>query len=105
MNDNLEPYDEEFEYLLKLNMIYEKSGFQGIIKEVKDNLEYGNVTSKNGLYCITTAGWSEDEFLVGALRHPVSRFRYHYVGYIVGGAFYFVEDKDKVNDCELICNE
>ena len=88
---------DEFNYALELNKIYEKEGFDGIIDEVEDTLKYGNVTKKNGLYCITTGGWSEDEFLVNSLISPLSKFHYHYCGYIVGGAFYFVKDRSNNN--------
>lgn len=93
-------FNEELDYGLALNKIYDEKGFQGIIRFVKDELEYGKVTEKNGLYCITTGGWSEDEFLVHSLISPVSKFHYHYKGYIVGGAFYFSENKNV--DVEMI---
>ena len=86
-------FNDELDYGLELNKIYDEKGFQGIIRFVKDELEYGNVTEKNGLYCITTGGWSEDEFLLHSLISSVSKFHYHYKGYIVGGAFYFSENK------------
>ena len=91
-----------FDYGEYLNKIYDKKGFQGIIELVKGELEYGNVSFRNGLYCITTGGWSDDESLVHALISPVCRFHYHYCGYIVGGAFFFVEDKDCKNDVEML---
>lgn len=94
-------FDEEIEYGLKLNKIYDKEGFQGIINFVQEELKYGKVTIKNGLYCITTGGWSDDEFLIHSLISPVSKFHYHYVGYIIGGAFYFVKDKEH-KDVEIV---
>ena len=90
------------DYGVYLNKIYDKKGFHGIIELVKGELEYGNVSFRNGLYCITTGGWSDDESLVHALISPVCRFHYHYCGYIVGGAFFFVEDKDCKNDVEML---
>lgn len=88
---------DDLDYGAYLNKIYDKKGFHGIIELVKSELEYGNVSFRNGLYCITTGGWSDDEALVHALISPVCRFHYHYCGYIVGGAFFFVEDKDCKN--------
>ena len=93
---------DEINNAIKLNKIYDEKGFQGIINEVKDQLEYGNVTEKNGLYCITTGGWSEDEFLVHSLISPVSKFHYHYCGYLVGGAFFFCEDKEETTNVEMV---
>lgn len=90
------------DYAKYLNKIYDKKGFHSIIELVKSELEYGNVSFRNGLYCITTGGWSDDESLVHALISPVCRFHYHYCGYIVGGAFFFVEDKDCKNDVEML---
>lgn len=76
-----------------INTVYETEGFQGVIEEVEDRLEYGRVKKMNGLYRISTGGWSEDEILLEALTSLLCRFHYHYVGYVVGGAFYFSEDK------------
>ena len=76
-----------------INNIYKKSGFQGVIEYVKDKLEYGTVTEMDNLIRISTGGWSDDEILVDCLISPLSVFHYHYVGYIVGGAFYFDEDR------------
>jgi len=90
--------DEESLYVELINTFYEKYGFKGVLEEISDRLEYGGVTEKEqGLYCITTGGWSDDEFLVHCLLNPVSKFRKHYVGYLIGGAFYFSEDKDDTN--------
>ena len=75
------------------NMIYDKYGFNEVIKEVEDRLEYGNVTKMNGLIRISTGGWSEDEMLVEALIDMLCKFHYHYCGYTCGGAFYFCEEK------------
>ena len=75
------------------NMIYDKYGFYDVIKEVEDRLEYGSVMKINGLYRISTAGYSNDEDICHALTHILCRFSKHYVGYIRGGAFYFCEDK------------
>ena len=85
------------------NFIYNQHGFYGVIDEVKDHLFYGSVTDKhNGLYCITTGGWSDDEHLLHALINPLSNFgRKHYVGYLKGGAFYFSNVKYD-NDVEIV---
>ena len=71
------------------NMIYDKYGFNEVIKEVEDRLEYGNVTKMNGLIRISTGGWSEDEILVEQLIDMLCKFHHHYCGYTRGGAFYF----------------
>lgn len=89
--------DDELLYVELFNIIYKKYGFKGVLEEIDDRLEYGKVSEENGLYCITTGGWSDDEELVDCLIHPHSKFHYHYCGYIVGGAFYFCEDKSEMN--------
>ena len=76
-----------------INTVYETEGFKGVIEEVQSRLVYGTVIKTNGLYCISTGGWSDDEALLDALISPMTRFHYHYVGYLVGGHFYFSEDK------------
>ena len=76
-----------------INTVYETEGFCGVISEVYNRLQYGNVVRMNGLYRITTGGYSEDEWLVHALFHPLSKFKAHYCGYITGGAFYFSEER------------
>ena len=75
------------------NMIYTKYGFDEVIKEVEDRLEYGTVKKMNGLIRISTGGWSEDEMLVEALIDMLCKFHHHYCGYTRGGAFYFCEEK------------
>lgn len=75
------------------NLIYDDEGFLGVVDEVEDRLKYGTVKKINGLYCISTGGWSEDEMLIQVLRYPTCKFHRHYCGYIVGGAFYFSEEK------------
>lgn len=93
---------EEEDFLVdKFNWIYNKYGFGGILDEVSDMLEYGGIKEiESDLYRITTGGWSDDETLIHALIAPHSLFHYHYVGYIVGGAFYF--HKDKEAQCKLM---
>lgn len=86
--------DEEFILVDIINTIYTKYGFQAVLNEVESRLTYGKIRKQDdGLYEITTGGWSEDEHLVDALINPASRFHYHYIGYLIGGAFYFDEDK------------
>ena len=89
--------DEEFILVDIINTIYTKYGFQAVLNEVESRLTYGKIRKQDdGLYEITTGGWSEDEHLVHALINPASRSHYHYIGYLTGGAFYF--DKDKSID-------
>ena len=58
-----------------LNKLYKKEGFQGVITDISDRLEYGNVTvHDDGLYCVTTGGWSDDEHLLHCLTHILSQF-------------------------------
>ena len=75
----------------KFNDIYDKSGFDGVIEYLEDNLQYGHVERKtDDLIIITTGGWSDDEDLIHSLIHITCRFGHkHYVGYIRGGAYYF----------------
>ena len=87
---------------LELNMTnyfnkkYKEIGFYKMLDEIEAKLEYGHVTKKDdGLYCITTGGWSEDEQLIDDLIHFSSVFGYnHYVGYLRGGAYYFAFRND-----------
>lgn len=86
--------DEESIQVDIINMIYTKYGFHAVLNEVESRLTYGKLRKHDdGLYEITTGGWSEDEQLVHALINPASKFHYHYIGYLMGGAFYFDEDK------------
>lgn len=83
------------ELVKRYNAIYGELGFDGIISEMKDSLEYGNVAElPDGMYRISTAGWSEDEEKLGALISFASMFGYrHYVGVLRGGHFYFSRHK------------
>ena len=85
--------------LTVLNNLYEKYGFEAVLTEVRDRLTYGEVTLKDdGLYCITTHGFSDDEELVHTLTNILCRFGYfHYVGYLRGGAYYFTKNKHEMN--------
>ena len=77
----------------KINAIYDDIGFKGVIGFLENHLEYGGVEMKEkGLYMIYTSGWSEDELLIEECIRYRSFVRKHYVGHLVGGAYYFVED-------------
>lgn len=83
--------------IYKFNQIYRtaKYPYIAVLEEVEEMLTYGQVIKKeDGLYCVTTAGYSEDEAICHALVHILCRFGYyHYVGYLRGEAFYFSESK------------
>lgn len=81
------------------NQIYETKGFDGVIESVEIRLRYGMVQEKeNGLFCITTGGWYDDEQLLYSLTHVFSRFgNAHFVGELRGGAYYFCREKDDFN--------
>lgn len=83
-----------------INEIYKKDGFEGVISFVEGELELGRITETGDkMYRISTAGWSEDEFLVYVLTDLTSIFgTKHYVGYIRGGAYYFCEE---IDDCSF----
>lgn len=76
-----------------INMVYDEQGFEGVIEEITDRLNYGTVKSINGLIRITTGGFSDDEALLHCLIRPDCIMHKHYCGYIRGGAFYFCEEK------------
>ena len=80
------------------NDIYTKQGFNGVLNHVSLLLTYGTVEcvdEDTKLYCITTRGWSDDEYILNELNHFLSLFHSkHYVGYIVGGAYYYAENID-----------
>ena len=62
------------------NFIYDEYGFYGVIDEVKDRLKYGTVTDTNdGLYRITTGGYSEDEIILHSLIHLLLMPYHHYL--------------------------
>ena len=85
------------------NKIYEVQGFKGVIQTVKNCLQYGTVEEvENGLYKICTCGWSEDERLMEELLAYMSSVRHiHYIGYLIGGAYYYAEDSDKINEARI----
>ena len=76
-----------------INAIYNDIGFKGVIEFLENHLEYGGVERKEkGLYMVYTSGWSEDEILIDECLNYGCFVRKHFVGYLVGGAYYFVED-------------
>lgn len=94
------------EQLIKhFNKVYKEKGFYGVIDELRYKLPLGCIFLKrDGLYCIITRGWSENEEIVDALTHMCSFFgEKHYVGYLCGGTYYFAEDTD--NDFEITLKE
>ena len=87
--------DEEFQETYRINHIYTTEGFQGVIKYAKDKLQqYGAVKEvEKGLWVMITGGWSDNEFWLSCLNHPVSIFGMkHYCAYERGGAFYYTEE-------------
>ena len=53
--------------LRMINIIYVENGFYAALDEIERRLEYGRVKKINGLYRITTGGWSDDEALLNSL--------------------------------------
>lgn len=93
--DSDERVDELIDNLIlrMINTIYDEDGFQAALNEIERRLEYGKVKKINGLYRITTGGWSDDEALLHSLCSILSKLKKHYCGYIKGGAYYFCEEK------------
>jgi hypothetical protein len=91
------------DHLDLFNDTYEAYGFYGVLEEVEDMLTYGKVKKKGeGLYCILTAGYSDDEEICRSLIYILSKFgNKHYVGYLRGGAYYFSEIEHDM-DIEII---
>lgn len=91
---------EEFKDWTELfNHTYEYDGFEGVLYELEDKLEYGKIIEKeNGIWCITTGGWQHDEEMIESLLDLTSLFgHYHYLGYVRGGAYYFAEKAYELN--------
>lgn len=85
------------------NNIYTNGGgFYGVLEEIGDKLHFGRVTKKgNGVYQITTGGWSDDEEILLSLTSFLSRFGHnHYVGKLRGGVYYF-DAFMHINDYEI----
>lgn len=91
------------ELTVYFNSIYASEGFHGVIEAVGARLELGRVKAKGeGLFCITTGGWSDDEEILDSLTGFLSLFgNKHYVGRLGGGAYYFAEDKHS-NQYEIV---
>ncbi len=91
-----EEIDDELSKVEMYNKIYSEKGFNGIIQTLEDKLHLGRITWKpNGIVCITTGGWSDDEEIIHNLLHIVSQFGHnHYLGYVVGGVYYFSKERD-----------
>ncbi len=75
----------------EFNSLYKKGGFDAVVERCKHALECGGVKEeKNGIVCMVTGGWSDDEWLIYNLNHFMSNFgRNHYCGSLRGGAFYY----------------
>ena len=83
--------------LIKLyNKIYTEKGYNGIIRALKRDLEFGEITfPSDNITRVTTEGWSDDEEVLLALTSFKSMFGYnHYVGKLRGGVFYFAEQRE-----------
>lgn len=87
-----------------INTIYEKNGFHSVLLTINDVLKYGQVIQVGaGLWKITTGGWSDDEQQVDELNSFISFFRdKHYIGYLRGGAYYYAEDPNKIDDAKIV---
>lgn len=75
------------------NKVYQEKGYHGVIRRLKDDLEYGDISfPSDNILRVTTAGWSDDEEILDSFTYFTSRFgHFHYIGKIRGGAFYFAE--------------
>lgn len=81
----------------KINDIYLKSGFHGVIEYVKESLYFAlyiNLVEEieDGLWKIQHNGFEEEELLIHSLICSHSLFRKHFVGFCVGERYFFVED-------------
>ena len=86
--------DEDMIQIKRLNNIYDNEGFDGVVGYAKSQLCGGGfVREENGLICMVTAGWSENEGFMYNLNHFMSKFHYHLVCTQPGGAFYYSPDK------------
>lgn len=94
-----EEIDDELTKVEKYNKIYSEKGFDGVIQTLEDKLHLGRITWKpNGIVCITTGGWSDDEEIIHNLTHMLSLFgNKHYIGDMRGGAYYFAEKAYELN--------
>lgn len=92
----LTDYMGDMEIVQFLNRMYDEKGFDGIVEMLKSEISnYGKVKEHdNGLYEFITGGWSDNEYLLGMLNHPLSKFSKHYVGWLRGGSWGFAENYD-----------
>ena len=90
--DNLDLSDQA--QIQNLNNIYKKGGFDAVVEHCKYALEYDGVKEeKDGIVCMVTSGWSENEWLIYNLNHFLSEFgRNHYIGSTRGGAYYYARE-------------
>ena len=82
----------------EFNSLYKKGGFDAVIEHCKYALKYDGVKEeKDGIVCMVTSGWSENEWLIYNLNHFMSEFgRNHYIGSLRGGAFYYSRERRPV---------
>ncbi|MBO7444534.1 MAG: hypothetical protein J6T69_06920 [Methanobrevibacter sp.] len=92
--------DDDMVLIKRLNNIYDNEGFDGVVDYAKSQLCSGGlVREENGLICMVTAGWSENEGFIYSLNHFMSKFHYHLVCTKPGGAFYY--SPGKYDDIEV----
>ena len=92
--------DDDMVLIKRLNNIYDNEGFDGVVDYAKSQLCSGGlVREENGLICMVTAGWSENELFMYNLNHFMSKFHYHLVCTKPGGAFYY--SPGKYDDIEV----
>lgn len=77
---------------------YNNHTFEELIPILKGALEMGSLEEEeNGIVAIWTAGWSDDEYIVGCLRDPLCMHRSNYIGNVFAVS-YFAKDIDKKYD-------
>lgn len=92
--------DDDMVLIKRLNNIYDNEGFDGVVGYAMSQLCGGGfVREENGLICMVTAGWSENEGFMYCLNHFMSKFHYHLVCTQPGGAFYY--SPGKYDDIEI----
>ena len=80
---------------------YNKHTFEELVPIIKSALEMGELEEKeNGIVAIWTAGWGNDEFMIGCLRDYRCVHRYNYIGHVFAES-YFIKDKDKNLNCKF----
>ena len=82
---------EDDDFIKKLNEL----SMEEIVNRFKV-LPYMSVEVKdNNLVCFTTGGWSDNEMILDCLSSFLCKHHNNYVGYLIGGAHYYVMDIDK----------